>query len=87
MADFFGMDECTQHFMSLWRSYKRPIARVHARPSPAARHRPVLRLVIMAGGSRDRLPAGARLGCPTTAMWVYASAPNAPSACCSPATS
>ena len=29
MADFFGMYECTQHFMSLWRSYKPTIARVH----------------------------------------------------------
>jgi enoyl-CoA hydratase len=29
MADFFGMHEFTQQFMSLWRSYKPTIARVH----------------------------------------------------------
>jgi len=31
MADFFGMYEFTQQFMSLWRSYKPTIARVHGR--------------------------------------------------------
>ena len=29
MTDFYGMYQNTQHFMSLWRSYKPTIARIH----------------------------------------------------------
>ena len=47
MTDYFGMKQNTEHFMSLWRSYKPTIARIHgpavvrgqrnARPTPGRR--------------------------------------------------
>ena len=72
MADFFGMHECTQHFMSLWRSYKPTIARVHG-PAVAGGSDIALccDLVIMAEEAVIGYPPARVWGCPTTAMWVY----------------
>jgi len=72
MADFFGMYECTQHFMSLWRSYKPTIARVHG-PAVAGGSDIALccDLVIMAEEAVIGYPPARVWGCPTTAMWVY----------------
>jgi enoyl-CoA hydratase len=72
MADFFGMYECTQHFMALWRSYKPTLARVHG-PAVAGGSDIALccDLVIMAEEAVIGYPPARVWGCPTTAMWVY----------------
>jgi len=72
MADFFGMYEFTQHFMSLWRSYKPTIARVHG-PAVAGGSDIALccDLVVMAEEAVIGYPPARVWGCPTTAMWVY----------------
>ena len=72
MADFFGMYEFTQHFMSLWRSYKPTIARVHG-PAVAGGSDIALccDFVIMAEEAVIGYPPARVWGCPTTAMWVY----------------
>ena len=72
MADFFGMYECTQQFMSLWRSYKPTIARVQG-PAVAGGSDIALccDLVVMAEDAVIGDPPARVWGCPTTAMWVY----------------
>ncbi len=72
MADFFGMYEFTQQFMSLWRSFKPTIARVHG-PAVAGGSDIALccDLVIMAEEAVIGYPPARVWGCPTTAMWVY----------------
>jgi 1,4-dihydroxy-2-naphthoyl-CoA synthase len=77
MADFFGMYDFTQQFMSLWRSYKPTIARVHG-PAVAGGSDIALccDLVVMAEEAVRRPRCGS-----------IASVPSEPSACCSPATS
>src|SRR5512139_2094571 len=72
MADFFGMYQFTQQFMSLWRSYKPTIARVHG-PAVAGGSDIALccDLVIMAEEAMIGYPPARIWGCPTTAMWVY----------------
>jgi enoyl-CoA hydratase len=72
MADFYGMYEFTQQFMSLWRSYKPTIARVHG-PAVAGGSDIALccDLVIMAEETVIGYPPARVWGCPTTAMWVY----------------
>ena len=72
MADFFGMYDFTQHFMSLWRSYKPTIARVHG-PAVAGGSDIALccDFVIMAEEAVIGYPPARVWGCPTTAMWVY----------------
>jgi enoyl-CoA hydratase len=72
MADFYGMYEFTQHYMSLWRSYKPTIARVQG-PAVAGGSDIALccDLVLMAEDARIGYPPARVWGCPTTAMWVY----------------
>jgi enoyl-CoA hydratase len=72
MADYFGMYEFTQQFMSLWRSYKPTIARVHG-PAVAGGSDIALccDLVVMAEEAVIGYPPARVWGCPTTAMWVY----------------
>jgi enoyl-CoA hydratase len=72
MADYFGMYEFTQQFMSVWRSYKPTIARVHG-PAVAGGSDIALccDLVVMAEDAVIGYPPARVWGCPTTAMWVY----------------
>ena len=72
MADFYGMYEFTQHYMSLWRSYKPTIARVQG-PAVAGGSDIALccDLVLMAEDARIGYPPARVWGCPTTAMWTY----------------
>jgi len=72
MADFYGMYEFTQQFMSLWRSYKPTIAKVHG-PAVAGGSDIALccDLVVMAEEAVIGYPPARVWGCPTTAMWVY----------------
>jgi enoyl-CoA hydratase len=72
MADFYMMYQNTKDFMSLWRSYKPTIARVHG-PAVAGGSDIALccDLVVMADDARIGYPPARVWGCPTTAMWVY----------------
>jgi enoyl-CoA hydratase len=72
MADFYGMQTNTEHFMSLWRSYKPTIARIHG-PAIAGGSDIALccDLAIMADEAVIGYPPARVWGCPTTAMWVY----------------
>ncbi|MFT4519674.1 MAG: enoyl-CoA hydratase [Halioglobus sp.] len=72
MADFYGMKQNTEHFMSLWRSYKPTIARIHG-PAVAGGSDIALccDLAIMAEEAVIGYPPARVWGCPTTAMWVY----------------
>jgi enoyl-CoA hydratase len=72
MADFYMMHQNTRDFMSLWRSYKPTIARVHG-PAVAGGSDIALccDLIVMADEARIGYPPARVWGCPTTAMWVY----------------
>ena len=72
MSDFYGMYQNTQHFMSLWKSYKPTIAKVHG-PAVAGGSDIALccDMVVMADEARIGYPPARVWGCPTTAMWVY----------------
>ena len=72
MADYFMMSQNTRDFMSLWRSYKPTIARVHG-PAVAGGSDIALccDIVVMADEARIGYPPARVWGCPTTAMWVY----------------
>jgi enoyl-CoA hydratase len=72
MADFFMMNQNTRDFMSLWRSFKPTIARVHG-PAVAGGSDIALccDLIVMADEARIGYPPARVWGCPTTAMWVY----------------
>jgi enoyl-CoA hydratase len=77
MADFYMMFQNTKDFMSLWRSYKPTIARVHG-PAVAGGSDIALccDLVVMADEARIGYPPARVWGCPTTAMWVYRLGPE-----------
>lgn len=72
MIDFQFMHRNTQQFMSLWRSLKPTVAKVHgfavAGGSDIALS---CDLVVMAEDARIGYPPARIWGCPTTAMWVY----------------
>ncbi|MDZ7781942.1 MAG: crotonase/enoyl-CoA hydratase family protein [Halioglobus sp.] len=72
MADYFGMKQNTEHFMSLWRSYKPTIARVHG-PAVAGGSDIALccDVALMSEDALIGYPPARVWGCPTTAMWVY----------------
>ena len=72
MSDFYGMYQNTQHFMSLWHSYKPTIARVHG-PAVAGGSDIALccDVALMADEAVIGYPPARVWGCPTTAMWVY----------------
>jgi len=72
MADYYGMKRNTEHFMSLWRSYKPTIARIHG-PAVAGGSDIALccDVALMAEEAVIGYPPARVWGCPTTAMWVY----------------
>jgi enoyl-CoA hydratase len=72
MTDFYGMSQNTQNFMSLWRSYKPTIARIHG-PAVAGGSDIALccDIAVMADEAVIGYPPARVWGCPTTAMWVY----------------
>lgn len=72
MTDYYGMKRNTEHFMSLWRSYKPTIARIHG-PAVAGGSDIALccDLAVMAEEAVIGYPPARVWGCPTTAMWVY----------------
>lgn len=72
MADFYLMYRNTQDFMSLWRSYKPTVARVHGDAVAGGSDIALCcDLVVMADEARIGYPPARVWGCPTPAMWVY----------------
>jgi enoyl-CoA hydratase len=72
MIDFRMMKSNTDDFMSLWRSYKPTIAKVHGYAVAGGSDVALCcDLVVMAEDARIGYPPARVWGCPTTAMWVY----------------
>jgi enoyl-CoA hydratase len=70
--DFRMMKSNTDDFMSLWRSYKPTIAKVHGYAVAGGSDIALCcDLVVMAEEARIGYPPARVWGCPTTAMWVY----------------
>ena len=70
--DFRMMKSNTDDFMSLWRSYKPTIAKVHGYAVAGGSDIALCcDLVVMAEEAKIGYPPARVWGCPTTAMWVY----------------
>lgn len=72
MVDFAFMHRFTQQFMSLWRSPKPSIAKVHGYAVAGGSDIALCcDLVVMAEDARIGYPPARVWGCPTTAMWIH----------------
>lgn len=72
MIDYRFMSENTRCFMSLWRSFKPVICKVHGYAVAGGSDIALSAdLVVMAEDARIGYPPARVWGCPTTAMWVY----------------
>lgn len=72
LADFQWMSEATRNFMSLWRSPKPVICKVHGYAVAGGSDIALCAdLVVMAAEARIGYPPARVWGCPTTAMWLY----------------
>jgi len=72
MVDFQMMWANTQKFMSLWRSNKPTIAKVHGYAVAGGSDIALCcDLVVMAEDAKIGYPPARVWGCPTTAMWIY----------------
>ena len=72
MIDFELMHRNTQDFMSLWRSHKPTIAKVHGFAVAGGSDIALCcDLIVMASDAKIGYPPTRVWGCPTTAMWVY----------------
>jgi len=72
MIDFRMMKSNTDDFMSLWRSFKPTIAKVHGFAVAGGSDIALCcDLVVMAEDAKIGYPPARVWGCPTTAMWVY----------------
>ncbi|MDH5539548.1 MAG: crotonase/enoyl-CoA hydratase family protein [Rhizobacter sp.] len=72
MLDYRFMKRCTDDFMSLWRSHKPTIARVHKYAVAGGSDIALCcDFILMDDDARIGYPPARVWGCPTTAMWVY----------------
>ncbi|HYO57776.1 crotonase/enoyl-CoA hydratase family protein [Archangium sp.] len=72
MVDYQSMSRNTECFMSLWRSLKPTVAKVHGYAVAGGSDIALCcDLVVMAEDARIGYPPARVWGCPTTAMWVY----------------
>jgi enoyl-CoA hydratase len=72
MIDYRFMKSCTEHFMSLWRSYKPVICKVHGYAVAGGSDIALCSdIVLMADNALIGYPPARVWGCPTTMMWVY----------------
>lgn len=72
LIDFQLLDHSTQCFMSLWRSYKPTICKVHGYAVAGGSDIALsCDLVVMAEDAKIGYPPARVWGCPTTMMWVY----------------
>ena len=77
MKDFSFMWKNTEHFMSLWRSHKPVIAKVHGFAVAGGSDIALCcDMVVMADDAKIGYPPARVWGCPTTAMWVYRLGPE-----------
>jgi enoyl-CoA hydratase len=72
MKDYAVMMANTEHFMSLWRSYKPVVCKVHGFAVAGGSDIALCAdLIVMAEDARIGYMPARVWGCPTTAMWVY----------------
>ncbi len=72
MIDFGFMNKATQQFMSIWRSHKPVIGRIHGDAVAGGSDIALCcDIIIMNETARIGYPPARVWGCPTTAMWVY----------------
>ena len=72
LIDFLGMDNNTQCFQSLWRSYKPTICKIHGYAVAGGTDIALsCDLIMMAEDAKIGYPPARVWGCPTTMMWVY----------------
>lgn len=72
IIDYRFMRQCTDSFMSLWRSPKPVIAKVNGDAVAGGSDIALCcDLIIMSESARIGYPPARVWGCPTTAMWVY----------------
>ena len=72
MVDYAGMSANTECFMSLWRSFKPVICKVHGYAVAGGSDIALCSdMIVMAGDARIGYPPARVWGCPTTAMWIY----------------
>jgi enoyl-CoA hydratase/carnithine racemase len=72
MKDYAFMSGCTRHFMSIWRSHKPVIGKVHGFAVAGGSDIALCTdLLLMAEDAKIGYPPARVWGCPTTAMWVY----------------
>jgi enoyl-CoA hydratase len=72
MIDYRMMKQNTDDFMSVWRSYKPTIAKVHGYAVAGGSDIALCcDFVVMAEDAKIGYPPARVWGCPTTAMWVY----------------
>jgi len=77
MVDYKFMKKNTEDFMSLWRSYKPTIAKVHGYAAAGGSDIALAcDLLIMAEDARIGYMPARVWGCPTTAMWTYRLGPT-----------
>jgi len=72
MVDYRFMKSCTEHFMSLWRSFKPVICKVQGYAVAGGSDIALCAdIIIMADDAQIGYPPARVWGCPTTMMWVY----------------
>ncbi len=72
MLDYQRMSRNTERFMSLWRSHKPVICKVHGYASSGGSDIALCAdLVVMAEDAKIGYPPCRVWGCPTTAIWLY----------------
>lgn len=72
MQDFVFMSRNTEHFMSLWRSNKPVICKVHGHAVAGGSDIALCAdMIVMAEDAKIGYMPARVWGCPTTAMWVY----------------
>jgi len=72
MKDFALMSGYTEHFMSLWRSHKPVVCKVHGHAVAGGSDIAMCcDLIVMAEDAKIGYMPSRVWGCPTTAMWVY----------------
>ncbi|MBW8636543.1 crotonase/enoyl-CoA hydratase family protein [Hoeflea sp. WL0058] len=77
MKDYAFMMRNTQHFMSLWRSHKPVIAKVHGYAVAGGSDIALCcDMIMMADNAQIGYMPTRVWGCPTTAMWVYRLGPE-----------
>ena len=77
MKDFAFMSRNTEHFMSLWRSHKPVICKLHGHAVAGGSDIALCAdMIVMAEDAKIGYMPARVWGCPTTAMWLYRLGPE-----------